>query len=73
MDVTEEEFETFIDVLGKISYLATPEGAQQIIDIISEQADLQSEFQVWLDIFSTLQGTIYSKGLPLLSPLDEVF
>ena len=54
MDVTEDEFETFIEVLGKVSYLSTPEGAQQIVDIICEQADLQSEFQVWMRILTLI-------------------
>ena len=60
VDVTEDEFETFIDVLGKVNYLATPEGAQQIVDIISEQADLQSEFQVWMGILPLLTSNMQS-------------
>ena len=52
MDVTEDEFQALIDVLGKVNYLSTPEGAQQIVEIISEQADLQSDFQVWAGIFT---------------------
>ena len=46
-DVTGEEFETFIDILGKLHHLPSSlEGIEQIIVIITEQAELQSDFQV---------------------------
>lgn len=44
-DVTGEEFETLMEVLGRLQYLSTPEGSQAIGEIISEQAELSSEFQ----------------------------
>ena len=48
-DVTGEEFEKFIEVLGKLHHLSrSVDGIQQIIDIITEQAELQGDFQVSL-------------------------
>ena len=35
-----------MEVLGRLQYLSTPEGSQAIGEIISEQAELSSEFQV---------------------------
>ena len=46
MDVTGEEFETLMEVLGKLKYISTPEGATEVAAIISEQAELDSDFQV---------------------------
>uniref|UniRef100_A0A1X7SWQ5 Apoptosis inhibitor 5 n=1 Tax=Amphimedon queenslandica TaxID=400682 RepID=A0A1X7SWQ5_AMPQE len=44
-DVTAAEFETFVDVLGKLHHLQSPEGANVIIDVIAEQAELDGNFQ----------------------------
>ncbi len=46
VDVSGEEFEVLMDTLGKLNYPSTPEGAQDVTTIISEQAELSSEFQV---------------------------
>ena len=48
VDVTGEEFETLMDVLSKLKYTSTPDGAKEVAAIISEQAELTSEFQVRL-------------------------
>ena len=45
-DVTADEFETFVDILGKLHHLSSSDGARVIIDIIIEQAELNSDFQV---------------------------
>jgi len=45
VDVTGEEFETLMEVLGKLKYISTPEGATEVAAIISEQAELDSDFQ----------------------------
>lgn len=45
-DVTADEFETFVDILGKLHHLSSSDGARVIIDIIIEQAELDSDFQV---------------------------
>lgn len=50
VDVTGEEFETLMDVLSKLKYTSTPDGAKDVVAIISEQAELASEFQVKLSI-----------------------
>ena len=44
--MTADEFETFVDILGKLHHLSSSEGASVIIDIIIEQAELDSDFQV---------------------------
>ena len=44
-----DEFESFMEVLNKMQHLSTSEGSQQVIDIISEQAELEEEFQVHTD------------------------
>ena len=49
MDVSGDEFESFMEVLNKMQHLSTSEGSQQVIDIISEQAELEEEFQVHTD------------------------
>ena len=46
MDVSGDEFESFMEVLNKMQYLSTGEGSQKVIDIINEQAELEEEFQV---------------------------
>lgn len=43
-DVTSEEFEVFVEVLGKLQYISSPEGAQEAVDAIGEQAQLSSDF-----------------------------
>lgn len=48
VDVTGEEFETLMDVLSKLKYTSTPDGAKEVVAIISEQAELTTEFQVRL-------------------------
>ena len=48
VDVTGEEFETLMDVLSKLKYTSTPDGAKEVVAIISEQAELSSEFQARL-------------------------
>lgn len=45
-DVTADEFETFVDILGKLHHLQSQEGYSVIIDVISEQAELDGSFQV---------------------------
>ena len=45
-DVSGEEFETFMEVLSKLQYTSTLEGAQEIGAIIAEQAELSAKFQV---------------------------
>ena len=44
--MTGEEFEVFIELLGKLQHLSSPDGSQQIILIIAEQAELSEDFQV---------------------------
>ena len=51
VDVSGDEFETFMEVLSKMQHLSTCDGSQQVIDIISEQAELEEEFQVHVDFF----------------------
>eukprot|EP00731_Ephydatia_muelleri_P007626 Em0003g1874a len=43
-DVTSEEFEAFVEVLSKLQYISTPEGSQEAVDTIGEQAQLTSDF-----------------------------
>ena len=43
-DVTSEEFEVFVEVLAKLQYVSTPEGAQDAVDTIGEQAQLSNDF-----------------------------
>ena len=45
-DVTGEEFEVFMEMLSKLQCLLTAEGAQEVMDIITEQAELGQEFKV---------------------------
>ena len=47
VDVSGDEFESFMEILNKMQHLSTSEGSQQVIDIISEQAELEEEFQVY--------------------------
>ena len=45
-DVTAEEFQQFVDVLLQLRTTATRKGAQDLVDIVANQADLSSDFQV---------------------------
>jgi hypothetical protein len=45
-DVTGAEFETLMGVLSKLTYVSTPEGSRDICSLISNQADLTSDFKV---------------------------
>ena len=47
-DVTAEEFQQFVDVLLQLRTMATRKGAQDLVDIVANQADLSSDFQVCL-------------------------
>jgi len=47
-DVTAEEFQQFVDVLLQLRTMATRKGAQDLVDIVANQADLSSDFQVSL-------------------------
>lgn len=46
IDVTGEEFEMLMEVLSKLVYISTPEGSKHLSDLISEQAELSSDFKV---------------------------
>ena len=46
VDVTSEEFETLMEVLSRLSYVSTEEGALQVATLISDQAELNTDFQV---------------------------
>ena len=46
LDVTGEEFETLMEVLSRLNYIATAEGSQQMAVLISDQAELNNDFQV---------------------------
>ena len=46
LDVTGEEFETLMDVLSRLNYITTEEGSQQVAALISDQAELNTDFQV---------------------------
>ena len=45
-DVSAEEFQQFVDVLLQLRTMATRKGAQDLVDIVANQADLSSDFQV---------------------------
>ena len=45
-DVTAEEFQQFVEVLLQLRTMATRKGAQELVDIVANQADLTSDFQV---------------------------
>ncbi len=50
-DVTGDEFETFIDMLAKLHHLSSSlEGIGQIVEIITDQAELRSDFQVLYNV-----------------------
>ena len=51
VDVSGDEFESFMEILNKMQHLSTSEGSQQVIDIISEQAELEEEFQVYTEAY----------------------
>ena len=44
--MTAEEFQQFVDVLLQLRTMATRKGAQDLVDIVANQADLSSDFQV---------------------------
>ena len=46
LDVTGEEFETLMEVLSRLNYITTEEGSQQVAALISDQAELNTDFQV---------------------------
>ena len=46
VDVTGEEFETLMEVVSRLNYIATEEGSQQVASLISDQAELNTDFQV---------------------------
>ncbi len=46
MDVTGEEFERFMELAGKLQYTSTPEGAQEMVDLVTKQAELGADFLV---------------------------
>ena len=48
LDVTGEEFETLMEVLSRLNYITTEEGSQQVAALISDQAELNTDFQVSL-------------------------
>jgi len=46
LDVTAVEFVTFMRILTCLPSMNTLVGRQQLVDIVAEQADLNSEFNV---------------------------
>ena len=46
VDVTGEEFEVLMEFLSKLDYVSTAQGSQQLCALISDQAELKSEFKV---------------------------
>ena len=54
--MTAEEFQQFVDVLLQLRTMATRKGAQELVDIVANQADLTSDFQV-----SMYTGKQYAK------------
>jgi hypothetical protein len=46
VDVNGEEFETLMEVLSRLTYITTEDGSQQVATLISEQAELNTDFQV---------------------------
>ena len=46
LDVTGDEFETLMEVLSRLNYITTEEGSQQVASLISDQAELNTDFQV---------------------------
>ena len=65
LDVTGEEFETLMEVLSRLTYITTEEGSQQVASLISDQAELNTDFEVSVP-FSLLSLTP-SSLLPSLS------
>jgi len=45
-DVTGEEFELLMSVLGKLSFISTPDGSKELAQLIGQQADLATPFKV---------------------------
>ena len=46
--MTGEEFESFMELAGKLQYISTPEGGQEMAKLVSNQAELSAEFKVSL-------------------------
>lgn len=59
VDVTGEEFERFMDLASKLQYISTPEGGQEMAKLVSNQAELGTEFQV------CVQGFMRGHSLPV--------
>lgn len=45
-DVTGSEFEMLVELLSELAYVSTPEGSKELCGLISDQAELTSEFKV---------------------------
>ena len=45
-DVTGGEFESFMELASKLQYVSTVEGGQEMVTLVSEQAELGGDFQV---------------------------
>lgn len=46
VDVTGKEFEDLMELLGKLTYISTPEGSKELMTLISTQAELETVFKV---------------------------
>ncbi len=70
MDVTGEEFEMLMELLGQLSCLSTPKGSQQLSSLIGEQAELSADFKVFNTTLSGKEDgivvTLHSFPLKLL-------
>lgn len=55
VDVTGEEFESLLELVSKLSYTSTVEGSQEVFTLISEQAELTTEFKVCVYILLVLR------------------
>ncbi len=76
--MTGEEFERFMELAGKLQYISTPEGGQEMVDLVSKQAELGAEFKVSCDVvrlFSLFIGSPCSQQtrslLIALSPVSD--
>ena len=56
-DVTKEEFILIMDVLRSQNSMSTVQGRQQLVEIVTEQADLDQTFEVSFDFTSRSQKT----------------
>ena len=45
-DVTKEEFINIMEILKSLTYMNTVQGRQQLLDIVTEQAELDQPFEV---------------------------